>query len=78
VRGKKIAQVDAPHDDAIPWLLVQATTHEGDGMFSKVDYIQRLNTIQGKAPPSGCDAARVGAEVPVDYSADYYFYGGVR
>ena len=75
MRGKKIAQADAPRDDAIPWLLLQATAHEGDGMFSKVKYVQRVNTIQGKAPPSGCDAERLNAEIRVDYSADYYFYG---
>jgi len=78
VRGKKIAQVDAPQADAIPWLLLQATTHGGEGAFSKVEYIQRVNTIQGKAPVSGCDAGNVGAEVSAGYSADYYFYGGVK
>ena len=78
VRGRKIAQADAPQADAIPWLLLQATTHGGNGAFSKVEYIQRVNTIQGKAPGSGCDAGNVGAEVSADYSADYYFYGGVK
>ena len=78
VRGKKIAQADAPQADAIPWLLLQATAHGGDGVFSKVEYIQRVNTIQGKAPAFGCDAGNVGAEVRADYSADYYFYGGVK
>jgi hypothetical protein len=48
VRGKKIAQADAPQADAIPWLLLQATAHEGDGVFSKVEYIQRIS-IQGHA-----------------------------
>ena len=78
VGGKKIAQADAPQANAIPWLLLQATAHGGDGVFSKVEYIQRVNTIQGKPPASGCDAGKVGAEVRADYSADYYFYGGVK
>jgi len=78
VRGRKIAQADAPQADAIPWLLLQATTHGGNGAFSKVEYIQRVNTVQGKAPASGCDAGNVGVEVRADYSADYYFYGGVK
>ncbi len=78
VRGKKIAEADAPRADSIPWLLVQATAHEGEGLFSKVEYIQRVNTVQGRAPTSACDAAKVGAEVSADYSADYYFYGGAR
>jgi hypothetical protein len=78
VWGRKIAQADAPQVDAIPWLLLQATTHRGNGVFSQVEYIQRVNTIQGRAPGSGCDAGNVGAEVSADYSADYYFYGGVK
>ena len=78
VRGRKIAQADAPQVDAIPWLLLQATTHGGNGVFSKVEYIQRANTIRGKAPASGCDAGKVGVEVRADYSADYYFYRGVK
>ena len=78
VHGRKIAQADAPQSDSIPWLLLQATTHVGNGVFSKVEYIQRVNTIQGKAPVSGCDAANFGAEVRADYSADYYFYGGAK
>jgi len=78
VRGKKIAEADAPSADAIAWLLLQATTHGGHGVFSKVEYIQRVNTVQGKAPASGCDQGNVGAEVSADYSADYYFYDGVK
>jgi hypothetical protein len=78
VRGKKIAQVDAPPADAIPWLLVQATAHDGAGMFSKVEYVQRVNTNQGKAPAFGCEGEKPDAELSVDYSADYYFYGGVK
>ncbi len=78
VRGTKIAEADAPRADAIPWLLLQATTHGGNGVFSKVEYIQRVNTVQGKAPASGCDPGNIGVEVRADYSADYYFYDGVK
>lgn len=78
VRGRKIAQADAPRADAIPWLLLQASAHGGDGIFSKVEYIQRVNTVRGKAPASGCDAGNVGLEGRADYSADYYFYGAVK
>ncbi len=78
IRGKKIAQVDAPRADAIPWLLVQAAAHQGAGVFSKVEYVQRVNTNQGKAPASGCEGEKPDAELSVDYSADYYFYGGAK
>lgn len=78
VRGRKIAQADAPQADAIPWLLLQATAREGNGVFSKVEFIQRVNTTRGKAPASSCDAASVGVEARADYSADYYFYGAAE
>jgi peroxiredoxin Q/BCP len=76
VVGKKLAQADAPASDAIPWLLVRATSTSGKGIFTGVTFIQRVATSKGKAPASGCDAKSVAAEVRVDYSADYAFYKG--
>ncbi len=38
-----------------------------------VSYIQRLDTVGGLAPSSGCDAAHVGAIARVDYKATYFF-----
>jgi hypothetical protein len=58
----------------VPWLLIGATAHTGQGQFSKVTFVQRLNTSGGKAPAAGCDAAAVGAEKRVPYSADYVFF----
>jgi hypothetical protein len=60
--------------DSIPWLLVAKKSSRGDGMFSRVTYIQRLDTAGGKAPAGGCDAAHQGSEVRVDYTATYSFY----
>jgi len=76
VTGAKVAQADAPAPDAIPWLLLRATSTSGKGQLSQVTFIQRLATKGGKAPPTGCDAAHNGNELRVDYSADYYFYSG--
>lgn len=59
---------------AIDWLLLKADAHTGDGIFSKVTWIQRLNTEDGLAPASGCDAAHIGAHVRSPYTATYYFY----
>jgi hypothetical protein len=39
-----------------------------------VTSIQRVRTAGGAAPAAGCDAARVGEEVRVAFSAEYYFY----
>lgn len=76
VTGAKVAQADAPVTDAVPWLLLKATSTTGKGRFSGVSFIQRLSTKGGKAPGTGCDAAHAGSELRVDYSADYYFYSG--
>jgi len=76
VSAKKVAQADAASADAVPLLLLQATSTAGKGRFSNVTYVQRLATKGGKAPAAGCDAAHAGAESRASYSADYYFYAG--
>lgn len=62
----------APDPTAIPWLLLQAVSTEGPGIFSAVTYIQRVNTTGGLAPIA--PGASIGAEVEVPYTAEYYFY----
>jgi hypothetical protein len=74
VTGKAVANVPSPDADSIPWLLVNVVGHEGSGVLSRATSIQRINTKGGKAPASGCDAAHVGQEMRVAYSADYLFY----
>ena len=64
---------------SIPWLLLQAVgTADGPTagtMLSRTTYIQRLNTIGGVAPASGCDKHRdIGALALVPYTTDYFFY----
>jgi Protein of unknown function (DUF3455) len=73
--GRVKSKSDAPQADAIPWLLLEANSHEGNGVFSSVNWIVRLNTVGGKAPVDGCNSANRDREISVDYSADYYFYG---
>jgi hypothetical protein len=76
VTAAKAAQADAPAADAVPWLLLKATSTSGKGKFGQVSFVQRLGTKGGKAPATGCDAAHNASELRVDYSADYYFYTG--
>jgi hypothetical protein len=59
---------------AIPWLLLSAVSHSGEGRMSKISYIHRLDTTGGLAPTTGCDAEHVDAIQGVDYTAKYYFY----
>jgi hypothetical protein len=80
VKGKVIAKQDAPKvevpkPEAIPWLLLSATSHSGEGVFSRVTSIQRIHT-EGGMPPNDkyCDASTAGKEVATTYAADYYFY----
>jgi hypothetical protein len=75
VTAKMVAKQDAPKPEAIPWLLLGATSHSGDGILSRVTSIQRLHTEGGVAPGAkSCDASATGKEVGVAYAADYYFY----
>lgn len=75
VTGKAVAKVEAPQADAIPWLLVTATGHSGNGPFTRVTSIQRIHT-QGGQPPSAadCNASKLNSEARSPYTADYYFY----
>jgi hypothetical protein len=74
VTGKAVANAPSPDANSIPWLLVNILSHDGTGILSRATTIQRLNTKDGKAPASGCDASHVGQELRVPYSADYLFY----
>jgi hypothetical protein len=79
VTGKAVAKVDSPDSDSIPWLLVNATGHSGEGIFSRVTSIQRVHTKGGLAPPaSDCNSAKQNLEVKSAYTADYYFYAPAK
>ena len=77
VTGRPVANA-TPDPESIPWLLLTATSHEGDGVMKNVSSIQRLHTKGGQAPASGCVESRKDAKVRVHYTADYYFYGTRR
>jgi len=74
VVGAVLQRADAPQPGAIPWLLLEAKSHRGRGVFATITHIQRLDTAGGVAPTEGCDAAHAGAEVRVHYTATYAFY----
>jgi hypothetical protein len=75
VKGKVVAKLDAPKPDAIPWLLLAAASHTGEGILSRVTSIQRIHTEGGLAPVANtCDASASGKESRSAYMADYYFY----
>ena len=67
-----------PDTSAIPWLLLDAKSTSGDGVFGQTASIQRARTIGGKAPRQGCGPAQAGDETRVPYKAIYYFYIATR
>jgi hypothetical protein len=71
VVGRRLAgcSVDST---AIDWLLLEAVSTEGPGIFSHVTYIQRVNTVGGKAPTT--PGSSIGAEARVPCTTEYYFY----
>jgi hypothetical protein len=72
--GAKVAGVTVD-PTAVPWLLLTVTSHTGPtGKMSNITSVQRLATTGGNAPATGCDAAHLGANISVPYTASYYFY----
>ena len=69
----KVLKTIPTDPNTIPSLLLSATSNEGCGLLSKVIFIQRVDTVGGKAPDS-CDLSH-DTELPVDYTAVYRFYG---
>jgi hypothetical protein len=61
-----------PDASAIPWLLLEATSNDGVGIFSRVTFIQRVNTVGGLAPAA--PGAFVNEERKVPYTTEYVFY----
>lgn len=79
VTGKATAKINSPDASSIPWLLVTATGHSGEGILSHVTSIQRINTNGGQPPPAtACNAAQQNVEIKSSYTADYYFYAPVQ
>jgi hypothetical protein len=76
VVGESLNASPSPNAGAIPWLVLHARSHTGDGIMANVQYIVRTRTQGGVAPASGCDARHAGAEVRVPYSAIYLFFRG--
>ena len=76
ILGAVKEHADAPAADAIPWLLLSTKSVGQEGSFSKVTSVQRLSTVGGLAPKTGCTRAAAGTPVRVRYAADYYFFIG--
>jgi hypothetical protein len=75
VVGKLKAKADSPGGKGVPWLLLDATAHSGTGVMSRVQSIQRVDTVGGNPPAEPAEKALAGNERRVEYTATYRFYG---
>ena len=72
--GTVLSRAEAPRAHAIPWLLLSARTEGTEGAFGRVSSVQRLNTVGGMAPGTGCAASTLGQRVRMAYRADYVMF----
>jgi Protein of unknown function (DUF3455) len=72
--GSVQSRADAPRADAIPWLLLATRSTASAGRLSAVTHVQRIHTVGGLAPASGCTAQTLGQQARVPYRADYRLF----
>lgn len=73
VVGAAIANVPVS-PTAIPWLKLAAVSTSGSGVLTATTFIQRVNTVGGRAPAR---AGIAGETVYVPYTAHYWFYRAI-
>lgn len=74
VTGETKARDAGPDSTAIPWLLLNAKSSSGTGVFASTRSVQRVATKGGIAPTEACGADNIGKVARVPYTATYYFY----
>lgn len=70
VVGERVEQ-STVDPTAIPWLLLRAVSTEGHGPLAATTFIQRVNTVGGRAPSH---VGIPGEIALVPYTAEYFFY----
>jgi hypothetical protein len=65
--------------DSVPWLLLETVGVQegptGGDTLTPTTFIQRVNTVGGLAPSTGCSQSTdVGKKAFVPYTADYFFF----
>lgn len=74
VVAEVVAKSESMDTNAIPWLLLKAKSSSDKGTFSGITSVQRVVTVGGKAPLTGCSDFQLGAESRTPYKATYYFF----
>ncbi|HEY2464252.1 MAG TPA: DUF3455 domain-containing protein [Steroidobacteraceae bacterium] len=75
VVGEVIGNSPSSTPNSISLLLLRAKGTAGNGLFTPVRFIQRLNTVGGSVPAAGCRREQAGQQLRASYTADYLFYG---
>lgn len=70
IKAKSVSSAPGATEDDIPWLQLDVVDQRGNGKFSGVTHVQRVNT-RGGAARGPCGEA--GAFRSVPYAADYIF-----
>jgi hypothetical protein len=70
VVGTRLAAC-TPDPNSIPWLKLSGVS-SGPGVLDGTTFVQRINTVGGKAPST--PGTTVGQEAQVPYTAEYVFY----
>jgi len=67
------------NQNAVAWVLLQVVGSQvgptGGATLSPATFVQRLSTVGGLAPSTGCDSPTdIGNKAFVPYTADYFFF----
>ena len=71
VVGAVTGKITVDHT-AIPWVRLVPVSRQGPGPFADVTFIQRINTVGGKAPET--NGTVIGQVARSPYTANYIFY----
>jgi hypothetical protein len=72
VVARSVANCSPEPTTAIAWLRLQMDSTDGPGIFSRVTFIQRVNTAGGLRPTA--PGLFTGEVKKAPYTAEYYFY----
>jgi Protein of unknown function (DUF3455) len=77
--GESSSDPDFVAPGAIAWLKLETKGVQegptGGDQLTDITFVQRLNTVGGLAPATGCSrAADIGSRAFIPYRADYFFY----
>ncbi len=64
----------APDPTSVRWLLYEAKSAMGNGLFGSVSSIQRVDTVGGRPPPGNCSKNQLLAIIRVPFTATFHFH----